>query len=150
MNERIKEDLFQSMKEDNKIKRNILQIIRANIINLSIEKKISENELQETDVLNIIVKEIKQQNESLHYAVKGNREDLVETINKNIEILYKYLPKQLTEDEVEIIIKEVLQELNIENPTNKDKGAIMKKLMPLTRGKVDGNVISTILNKFIK
>lgn len=147
---RIQADLFQAMKDKNTIKKSLLQIVRANVTNLAKEKRIDEGELEDADIINVIVKEVKQQNDSLAAFQKGGRVDLVEQTKASISILSEYLPKQLTENEIEDIIWDVLAQLGLKEPSKKDMGAIMKKLMPLTKGKADGQLVNSILMSFIK
>lgn len=147
---RIQADLFQAMKDKNTVKKNLLQIVRANVTNLAKEKRVDESKLENADIINVIVKEMKQQNDSLTAFQKGGRADLVEQTEASIKILSEYLPKQLTEDEIEDIIWDVLAQLGLKEPSIKDLGEIMKKLMPLTKGKADGQLVNSILMDFIK
>lgn len=146
----IKADIFQAMRDKDTVKRNLLQIVRGNITNLAKEKRVDEENLDNSDIIAIIMKERKQQNDSLEAFISGNRDDLADKASKNIETLTKYLPTQMDENEIKATIEKVLSELNIESPTNKDKGPIMKNLMPLTKGKADGKLVNSILATYIK
>lgn len=146
----IKADIFQAMRDKDTVKRNLLQIVRGNITNLAKEKRVDEENLDNSDIIAVIMKERKQQNDSLEAFISGNRDDLADKARKNIETLTKYLPTQMDENEIKATIEKVLSELNIESPTNKDKGPIMKNLMPLIKGKADGKLVNSILATYIK
>lgn len=146
----LQNDYKQAMKDKDKIKKDIIQIIRANITNLAKDKRLSEAELKEEDILGVISKELKQQNDSLEAFTLGKREDLVNETEKKINILINYLPKQLNKEEIEVILKETLAELGIETLTNKDKGRLMKDLMPKLKGKADGKLVNDIVVTFLQ
>lgn len=150
MLELLKKDLKQAMKDKDRNRKDIIQMIRANITNLSKEKRITEEELKKEDILGVIAKELKQQNDSLEAFKNGNREDLVETTKIKIEILKEYLPKQLTKEEIVDVVKETLNELNLDTITNKERGLLMKNLMPKVKGKADGKLVSEVVGTFLK
>ncbi len=141
----LQNDYKQAMKDKDKIKKDIIQIIRANITNLAKDKKVSESELKEDDILGVISKELKQQNDSLEAFRGGNREDLAKDTELKIEVLMGYLPKQLTKEEIVEIVKETLNELGLTTLTNKEKGKLMKELMPKVKGKADGKLVNEVV-----
>ena len=75
----------------------------------------------------------------------ADRTDIIEECEYTIKVLEEYAPKMMSEDEITAVIKEVLSELAIETPTAKDKGKIMKELMPRVKGKADGKVVNQVL-----
>ena len=107
LKEKLLEDLKNSMKEKNIVRKNVIQMVRAAILQIEKDKGI---EVDDKKILEIIAKEVKTRNDSIADFEKGGREDLVEQAKQEIEILSEYLPKQLTKEElkekVEIIIKE--------------------------------------------
>lgn len=145
MLERLQKDFKQSLVDKDVHKKNIVQMLRANIINLAKEKRVSEKDLSEEEIILVISRELKQQNDSLIAFRSGNREDLAKDTEIKIEILKSYLPKQLEESEIKEIILETLKELDIDVLTNKDKGNLMKALMPKVKGKADGKLVNTIV-----
>lgn len=145
MIELLKNDFKQAMINKNKAKKDIIQMIRGNIINLAKEKRIGENELTQEDILSVIVREVKQQNDSLLAFKEGNREDLVLETQNKIDILMNYLPKQLSEEEVKKEINKSIEDLNITEFTNKDKGLLMKEIMPKLKGKIDRAILSRLI-----
>ena len=92
----------------------------------------------------IILKQIKQTKETLEMT-PADRTDIIEECEYTIKVLEEYAPKMMSEDEITAVIKEVLSELAIETPTAKDKGKIMKELMPRVKGKADGKVVNQVL-----
>ena len=79
---------------------------------------------------------------------KGERQDLVDLTNKEIEILLEYLPKQLTEDEVKKVVLETIDEVNAKSM--KDIGLVMKSVMPKVKGRTDGNIVNKIARKILE
>lgn len=98
----------------------------------------------------IILKEIKQAEESLAGAEKAGRADLIDMNKKRLAVLREFAPKQMSEEEIRQVITGVLQQLGIENPTPQDKGNIMKKLMPLVKGKADGGLVNQLVGRLMK
>ena len=149
MIERLKADFKQALKDKHKIKKDMVQMIRANITNLAKEKRVIEVDLTNEDIIGVISKEVKQQNDSLLAFKQGKREDLVSETELKIEILMNYLPKQLTKEEIKVVIEEIMSELNIERITNKERGLLMKELMPRVKGKADGKTVNEVLLSFM-
>ncbi len=92
----------------------------------------------------VILKQIKQLRETLSLT-PADRTDIIEECNYSISLLEEYAPKMMDEKEIRTIIEETLKELSIETPTGKDKGNIMKVLMPKVKGKADGKVVNEVL-----
>ena len=108
LKEKLLEDLKESMKEKNTIRKNVVQMVRAAILQVEKDKHI---EVSDDKIVEIIAKEAKKRKDSLEDFQKSGREDLIEQINKEIEILNEYLPKQLTQEELEQKIKEIIAEV---------------------------------------
>lgn len=108
-------------------------------------KDLRVDELEDTQAVEVITKLAKQNQESIDTCPK----DRVETIEKltfERTIIIQYMPKQMDESEIKAVITEVLAELGLTEPTMKDKGAIMKVLMPRIKGKTDGKMVNTVLS----
>ena len=95
----------------------------------------------------VVQREVKQLKETMDTAPAGY-EEVVETCRQKIEYYSVYLPKQMDEEEIRATIKSVLDSLGLAAPTAKEKGIIMKNLMPLTKGKADGKLVNEILSTF--
>ena len=141
MRNQILEDLKNAMKAQDKEKLAVIRMIKGAMQLEELEKK---HELNDEEMVNIIAKQIKTRKESIIEFEKGNRQDLIEKTNNEIEILNKYMPEQLSEEEIEKVITDVFNEIN---PTGlSDIGKIMGKISPMLKGKADLGLV----NKLIK
>jgi len=142
MLEKISSDLKEAMKNHDKLRTDVLKMLKGAIQLEQINKKI---ELKDEDIYSIVSKQIKMRNDSIEQFEKAQRDELVDTTKKEIEILNGYLPKQLTNEELNEIIDEVIERVN---PTNKsDFGKIMKEITPLVKGKAELSVVSQIIKE---
>ena len=120
----LKETLFQdlktAMKDKDTVRKNTIQLVRAGV--LQIEKD-NHVELDDDGVLDVIAKELKKRRDSLPEFEKSGRTDLIDNLNKEIEVLLGYLPEQLTEDEIQKIVEETIAETGA--ATMKDMGKVM-------------------------
>jgi len=139
---KINEDLVASMKskeEGSALRTTTLRMIKSAIKNVEIAKR-GKGELTEEDILGVLSTMVKQRRESVEQYQKANRPDLADKENKEIEVIQEYLPKQLSTEEVDEIIKSTIQEAGISGA--KDMGRLMKELMPKLKGKADGKLVS--------
>ena len=132
MKEELLNDLKEAMKNKDTIKKDTITCLRAAI--LQVEKD-TQKTLTEEEMSAIVAKEVKKRKESIEDYVKGGREDIVENLNKEIEILSKYLPEQLTKEEIEALVLEAISNTGAASP--KDMGKVMQYLRPKTAGKAD-------------
>ncbi|MET3617284.1 uncharacterized protein YqeY [Peptoniphilus olsenii] len=139
LKERLMADLKTSMKNKDKLQKDVITMIRAAIKQKEVDERV---ELGDKDVENIIAKQLKEKKSSIAEFEKGNREDLVLQTKKEIEILLNYLPEQLSEDELRDIIKKTIDENDI--TSMKDIGNLMKNVMPKVKGRADGNMVNKI------
>ncbi|WP_026893683.1 GatB/YqeY domain-containing protein [Clostridiisalibacter paucivorans] len=144
LKEKLMEDLKMSMKNKDKLKKNVVTMVRASIKQREVDDRV---ELKDEDILDIISKQVKQKKDSIEEFQKGHREDLVQTAEKEIEILMEYLPEQLTEEELSIMVKEVIDEVGAKDM--KDMGKIMGKMMPKIKGKADGSMVNKIVRQHL-
>ncbi len=138
------EDLKDSMKNKDTIKKNTIIMVRAAIKQKEVDERI---ELADEDILDIVSKQVKEKRAAIEEFKRGNRQDLVDLTNAEIDILLNYLPKQLSEEEVEEIVKEVIIEINA--TSMKDIGMIMKTVMPKVKGRTDGNIVNKAVKKIL-
>lgn len=132
MEERLHEDLIKAMKEKDKETLNVLRSVKA-----AIQLEVINNKRTCCDdlILDVISKQIKMRKDSISEFTKASRQDLVDEYQKEIDILKKYLPEQLTEDELNKIIDDVFKKVN---PSSiKDLGIIMKEITPLVKNRCD-------------
>lgn len=142
MRERIIKELMAAMKNKDKDKLAVLRMIKGAIQLEEINKK---KELDDNEVIAVISKQIKTRRESITEFKKGNREDLVEQTEKEIEILNEYMPEQLSEEEIVKVIEEAFNEVNPQGPS--DMGKIMKNITPKLTGKADMSMVSKIVKE---
>lgn len=142
MKEELLNDLKEAMKNKDTIKKDTITCLRAAI--LQVEKD-TQKTLTEEEMSAIVAKEVKKRKESIEDYVKGGREDIVENLNKEIEILSKYLPEQLTKEEIEALVLEAISKTGATSP--KDMGKVMQYLRPKTAGKADGKMVSDIVKE---
>jgi len=145
LKEKLMEDLKEAMKSKDKVKKNVVTMVRAAIKQREVDERI---ELVDTDVVDIIAKQIKQKKDSIPDFEKGKRQDLIDLTNEEIKILLEYLPPQLSDEELESIVKEAIEATNAQS--KKDLGKVMALIMPKTKGKADGKHINEIVAKYIK
>lgn len=142
--ETLASDLKEAMKEKDVIRKNTVQMIRAAVLQ---SEKDNLKELDENGVIEVIAKELKKRKDVLPEYEKSGREDLIADLNKEIEVLLKYLPEQLSEAELEEIVKAAIEETGAQSM--KDIGKIMQNVMPKTKGRADGKMINAIIRKIL-
>lgn len=145
LKDQLLQDMKDAMKEKAKLKLSVIRMVRSAIKNDEINKKI---ELDDEMVQEVVSRELKKRKESLVEYEKAGRPEEVEKLEEEIDVLMKYLPEQLTEEELQAIISGVIDEVKPES--FKDQGKVMAKLMPLVKGKADGRLVSTIVKKTIE
>ena len=136
-------DLKSAMKDKDIVRKNVVQFIRAGILQIEKDKKIT---LDDDGVIDVIAKQLKQRRDSLPDYEKSGREDLIAELKTEMDILMGYLPKQLTREELEEIVKDAVEETGASSV--KDMGKIMAAVMPKTQGRADGKVINEIARSF--
>ena len=144
LKERLLEDMKIAMRDKDINKKNAVQMVRAAILQVEKDNKVS---LDDDGIIDVISKEVKKRKDSLAEFEKSGRQDLIDNLKVEIEILMKYLPEQLTEEELEVIVKQAVQESGASSP--RDIGKIMQIVMPKVKGKADGRMINEIVKKLL-
>ena len=144
LKEKLMEDLKNSMKEKNVLRKNVIQMVRAAILQIEKDKGI---EVDDNKILEIIAKEVKTRNDSLEDFQKGGREDLVEQAKQEIAILSEYLPKQLTKEELKEKIMNIINEIGV--TSIKDMGAVMKEAKAQIGTAADGKSINEVVRELL-
>ena len=135
--EKFNSDMITAMKEKNKDKLTVIRMVKGA---MQLEHINNKKEFNEELLIDVVSKQIKMRNDSIEEFKKGNREDLVEKTQDEINILKEYLPKQLTEEEIDTIIEQVIEEVN---PTSqKEMGIIMKNVSSKVKGRADMKEVS--------
>lgn len=143
--EEVRKAMVDAMKAKDKDTKDALSALLTALKNKAIDKRADLTEEEETQV---IMKEIKQTKESLEMT-PADRTELIEEFQKRIAVLEQFAPKMLDADEIKAIVAGVLADLGIDTPTAKDKGRIMKELMPKVKGKADGKLVNEIVGSLM-
>lgn len=144
LKEKLMEDLKEAMKEKQTLRKNVVQMIRAAILQVEKDKQI---ELEDNQILEIIVKEAKKRKDSLSDYEKSGREDLINQVKEEIEIISEYLPKQLTKEEITEIVKQVIEETGA--TSIKDMGKVMKSAKEKMGATADGKTINEVVRELL-
>ena len=144
LKETLLQDLKVAMKEKDTIRKNTIQLVRAGV--LQIEKD-NHVELDDEGVLDVVAKELKKRRDSLQEFEKSGRTDLIDNLNKEIEVLLGYLPEQLTEDEIKKIVEETIAETGASSM--KDMGKVMGAVSPKVKGRADNRVVSGYVKELL-
>ncbi len=138
----IEEDMKGALKSKDTLRLQTIRFLLSQIKNKEIDAR---RELQDEEIYKIIMTLVKQRKESIEIFEKAGRIELLEKEKKELEILESYLPKMLTDDEIEKMVEEVIKEINANGL--KDLGKVMKALMPKVSGRADGSKINEIVKK---
>lgn len=142
MKEQFLQELKEAMREKDVIRKNTITLLRSAI--LQVEKD-SQKQLSDDEIIGIVAKEVKKRKDAILDYEKAGREDIISDLNKEIEILSKYLPKQLSKEEIEVLVDETISNVNATSP--KDMGKVMQDLRPKTNGRADGKLVSEIVKE---
>lgn len=158
LKQKIQEDTTKALKEKEELCLSVLRVLSANILNKEKEKRFKlskeikkESELEEKsqlkdeEIIDVISSEIKKRKESAMLFEKGNRQDLAKKEKAEIEILQKYLPEQLKEEEVVKIVETAV--LKTGAKSIKEMGKVMAEIMPKVRGKADSEMVSRLVKE---
>ncbi|OZU89927.1 hypothetical protein CIL03_01955 [Virgibacillus indicus] len=145
LTEQLNQDMKEAMKKKDKERLSVIRMVKASLQNESI--KLGKDTLSEDEELTILSREVKQRNDSLQEFKSAGRADLVEKLETEINILQEYMPKQLSNDELEAIVQTTIQEVNA--TSKKDMGLVMGAIMPKVKGKADGSQINRLVQKHL-
>ena len=143
--EEVRSDMIGAMKAGDKETKETLSMLLAALKNKAIDKRSDLTEEEETQV---ILKEIKQLKETIEMT-PADRTDILAECNSRLAVLEEYAPKMMDEEEIKAVVSEVLAALGLDAPTAKEKGKIMKELMPKVKGKADGKLVSEVVASFL-
>jgi len=138
------DDLKQAMKAGDKLKRSVIRMVLAAIHNAEIAKQAG---LDESDILGIVAKEVRQRKESIEAFNQGDRPELAAQEEAEMAILKEYLPQQMTRDEIIAAAGRVIEEVGAQEP--RDKGKVMSKLVAQLKGQADGREINAIVTEML-
>lgn len=141
----VRKAMVDAMKAKDKETKDALSLLLAALKNKAIDKRA---DLTEEEEIQVILKEVKQTKESLEMT-PADRTDLIAEFQKRISVLEQFAPKMMDAEEIRAIVSGVLNDLGIDAPTGKDKGRIMKELMPKVKGKADGKLVNEIVGSLL-
>ena len=142
MKEQLLQDLKEAMKNKDTLMKDTITMLRAAI--LQVEKD-NLKTLNDDEICGIVAKEVKKRKESVAEYENAGRQDIADNLKREIEILSKYLPEQLSQEEIAKMVEEAIAESGATSP--RDMGKVMGILRPKTQGKADGKVVSDIVKE---
>ncbi len=142
----VQQAMITAMKAKEADKKNALSSLLAA---LKAKAKDKMADLTEEEENAVIMKELKQTKETMDSA-PSDRSDIIDECKFRIEIISQFAPKMMDEDEIKALIEGVIAELGVENPTGRERGLIMKNLMPKVAGQADGGLVNKLVSEFIK
>ncbi len=142
LNEKLLDDMKNAMKSKDKQRLSVIRMARAAIKNVEIDKR---KDLEDSEVVEVLAREVKQRRDSIVEYQKAGKDDTVDDLNKEIEILSVYLPEQLSTEEIEKIVNKTINELDASSMV--DMGKVMGAIMPKVRGRADGNAVNSIVRE---
>jgi Uncharacterized conserved protein len=143
--ERLNEDMKLAMRAQDKFKLSTIRMVRAAVKNQEIDLR---RPLEDSEVLDILTREVKQRKDSLQEFQKAGRDDLATDLAAEIDIIAQYLPQQLTEEEIKAIVMQTIQETGASSKA--DMGKLMGALMPKVKGRADGKLINQLVQQFLQ
>ncbi|KOS01549.1 GatB/YqeY domain-containing protein [Paenibacillus polymyxa] len=129
LSERLNEDMKQAMKSKDKFKLSTIRMV-------------------DNEVLDILSREIKQRKDALHEFEKAGRDELATSTKAEIEIIAQYLPEQLSEEEIKVIVQQTIQETGASSKA--EMGKVMTALMPKVKGRADGKLVNQAVQQFLQ
>ncbi|KYH28578.1 MULTISPECIES: GatB/YqeY domain-containing protein [Clostridium] len=142
LKEKLQQDWKKAMLEKNKFKASTLSMAKAAVLQV---EKTDNRILNDEEIIEILSKEVKRRRDAIAEFERGNRQDLVDQTNSEIEILLEYLPKQLTQDEIAEIVRQTINETGASSA--KDMGKVMSAVMAKIKGRADGKLVSAIVKQ---
>ena len=140
LKETFMEELKTAMREKDEMKKNVVTMVRAAVKQVEVDNRV---ELDDEGIVEIIAKEVKKRKDALPEYEKSGREDAILELKSEIDYLMKYLPEQLSEDEVKEIVIATIAETGAQGM--KDMGKVMSAVIAKTKGRADGKIISQLV-----
>jgi len=144
LSDRLNEDMKQAMKSQDKFKLSVIRMVRSAIKNIEIDQR---KTLDDNEVLDVLNREIKQRKDSLQEFEKAGRDDLATTLQAEIAVLMDYMPQQLNEEEIKVIVQQTIQEVGASSKA--DMGKVMGALMPKVKGRADGKLVNQAVQQLL-
>lgn len=144
MKTRLMQDLKDAMRTRDSLRKDLLQILRAGILQA---EKDGQCTLDDPDILDIVAREVKKRQENLAELAHSGRQDILDKNQAELAVLESYLPRPLTESEIDRIVLEAIRESGASSP--RDMGQVMKLVMPQTKGRADGKLVNQAVKRLL-
>ena len=145
MIDEVRSQMVEAMKSKDKPRKDALSMLLSALKNKAIDKR---EDLTEAEEFEVVKKEMKQTKETMELAPE-DREDIKEACRIRLSVYQKFAPEEMSEDAIRETIKQVLESLGITEPSGKDKGKVMKELMPKVKGRADGGLVNKIVGEML-
>ncbi|SDK53504.1 GatB/YqeY domain-containing protein [Sediminibacillus albus] len=143
--ERLNQDMKQAMRNKDKQTLSVIRMVKASLQNEAI--KLGKDGLSEEEELTVLSRELKQRKDSLQEFKEAGRDDLAEKLDDEIKVLQAYMPKQLSQEELEQIVQATISEVGA--TSKKDMGTVMSAIMPKVKGQADGSQVNQLVSKHL-
>ncbi len=144
LKEQLLEDMKTAMRDKDVVRKETIQMVRSGILQVEKDQKVT---LNDEGVIEVIAKEVKRRKDVLPDYEKSGRAELIDGIKAEIDVLLHYLPSQLTEEELEPIVRETIEETGA--VSMRDMGKIMAAIMPKIKGRADGRTVNEMVKKIL-
>lgn len=145
MIDEVRSQMMEAMKSKDKPRKDALSMLLSALKNKAIDKR---EDLTEAEEFEVVKKEMKQTKETMELAPE-DREDIKEACRVRLAVYQEFAPEEMSEDAIRGAVTEVLESLGITEPSGKDKGKVMKELMPKVKGKADGSLVNKIVGEML-
>lgn len=145
LKEKLVDDRKQALKARDKVRTSVIRLVLAAVQNAEIARQAA---LEDTDILGIVAKEVRQRHESIEAFKQGDRQDLVAQEEAELAILNEYLPRQMTREEIIAKARRVIEEIGAQGLG--DKGKVMPQLITQLKGKADGREINAVVTELLQ
>lgn len=143
--DRLNQDMKQAMRNKEKEELATIRMLKASLQNEAL--KLGKDELSEEEELAVLSRELKQRKDSLQEYENAGRNDLAEKSEREIELIQSYMPDQLSEEELDEIVQETINEVGATSKS--DMGQVMSAIMPKVKGKADGSQVNQLVQKHL-
>lgn len=145
LKETLANDLKTALKEKDTVRKNAVQMVRAGVLQVEKDQKIV---LDDAGVIEVVARELKKRKDSLSDFIRSGRQDLIDNVNREIEILTRYMPEQMPDNELEELIRNAIEEVGATSV--KDIGKVMKAVLPKVKGKADGSKVNALAKQILE
>jgi uncharacterized protein YqeY len=144
LTERIRSDLEKALRQGDTLRRSVLRMVLSAMNYAEIDQ---QKTLDDVGVIDVLSREAKKRRESIEAFEKGNRPDLVAQEKAELAIISEYLPQQISREEIMTLARKIVSEVGATGPV--DKGKVMSKIIPQTKGKAEGKVVNDIVSEIL-